>query len=119
MDRGPLLWLIALGLALYGVWTALYVPALFIGESSALLLLGLLAQAVFALVAAAGVARGLAWAAVAIALFAAAVVFTQLVEGFVLQIAPYLRAVTIAVATVIGAIAVCALVGRSSAPRTA
>ncbi|MDX2168024.1 MAG: hypothetical protein SF182_13200 [Deltaproteobacteria bacterium] len=117
MERGPLLWLIALGLALYGAWTALYVPAMLVGESSPLLLLGLLAQAVFALAAAAGIARGFAWAAGAVLLFAAAVVFTQLVEGFVLQIAPYLRSVGIAVATVVGALAVCALVGRGGAVR--
>jgi hypothetical protein len=109
MDRGPLLWLIALGLALYGVWTALYVPAMFIGESSPLLLLGLLAQAVFALVAAAGVARNLGWAAVAVVLFAASIVFTQLVEGFALQIVPYLRAVIIAVCAIAGALALIAV----------
>jgi hypothetical protein len=109
MDRAAAFWIIALGLALYGVWTALYVPAMLIGASSPLLLLGFIAQAVFALVAAAGVARATSWAAVAVLLLAAAIVFTQLIEGFALQIVPYLRAVIIAVAAIIGALALIAV----------
>ncbi len=108
-----------MGLALYGVWTALYVPPMFIGESSPLLLVCLLCQAVFAIAAAAGVARGAGWAVLLVFLFAASVVATQLIEGFVLQIAPYMRAVVIAVATVVGAFFLATMLRGRGAARVA
>jgi len=115
MERPTVLVIIALGLALYGVWTALYVPAMLVGGPQPLLLIGFVAQAVLALAAAATVARRHAWATPLVLAFAAAVVVTQLVEGFALQIVPYLRAVFIAVATVVGAIALSAYLRRGGA----
>ncbi|MEO8603975.1 MAG: hypothetical protein ABI629_15475 [bacterium] len=114
MNRSAILLVLALGLAGYGVYTALFIPAMLIGQPVPLLLIGFLAQVVCALVAAAGLARDRAWAGLVVLLFAASVAATQVAEGFILQIVPYLRAVFIAAAAIVGALFVAAYVGRRS-----
>jgi len=112
MERHAVLLIIALGLAGYSVYTALFIPAMLIGEPVPLLLIGFLAQVVFGLVAAAGIARDQSWAIIAVLLFVAGVVFTQLVDGFILQIVPYLRAVFVSVIAIVGAFVLTAYLQR-------
>jgi hypothetical protein len=101
MDSAPARLPIAFALAAYGIWRALYVPAMLVGQPELLLLLGFLAQAVLGLVAAFGVARNQPWAPVVLVLLGVSVAVTQLVEGFVLGILPWLRAVFVAVLAIV------------------
>ena len=87
----PLL-LIAVALAGYGVYRALYLPAMLVAPPATLLFLGFLLQALFAMAGAAGVWWGARWAPLAIVLLGASIAGTALIEGFVLGIVAYLRA---------------------------
>jgi hypothetical protein len=105
MDRRSADLLIALALAAYGIWYALYVPAMLAGTPQPFLLIAFLAIAVLALVAAFGVARRQPWAAIALVLLGVTVAVTQLIEGFVLGILPWLRAVLVAVLALVTTVA--------------
>ena len=83
MERTASLKLIGLALGLYGCSVVLLVPGLVIAAAP-LLLAGVLAEAVAALVAAVGLWRGAAWAPVAVVTLGAAIVAMQLFEGPVL-----------------------------------
>lgn len=102
MPRSPLFPLVALVLAGYGIWTALYIPGLLIGPGIPLLLIAFTLQAIAALLAAVGLWRGQAWARMPTLLLGAAIAATQLVE-VLLGIVPYLRAVVIATGAIIAA----------------
>jgi hypothetical protein len=112
MDRSLVLRLIAAGLAAYGIYTALYIPAMLIGPPAPLLLGCFLLQVVTALVAAVGVWQRLAWAPLAVVLLGASIAATRLVEAFVLWIVPYLPALLIAAAILVGALLAAAYVRR-------
>jgi|SRR5579864_313964 len=96
MNRSVVLLLIAVALAVYGVYIASYVPGMLVGPSVPLLLIGLVLQAACALAAAFGVWRGARWTAGAVMLFGASVAGTWLLEAFVLGIVAYLHAVLVA-----------------------
>ena len=103
VNRSVALPLIALVLAGYGVWTALYVPGLLIGPVSLLLLICFIAQAVFAIVAAVGVWSDQRWASAPVILLGASIAATQVVE-ILLGIVPFLRAVLLAVLAIVAAL---------------
>jgi hypothetical protein len=103
VSRSAALPLIALVLAGYGVWTALYIPAMLIGPITPLLLIGFIAQTGCALIAAIGVWRDQPWAAAVILALGASIAATQLVE-ILLGIVPFLRAVLLAVSALVAAL---------------
>ena len=111
VDRSAALPLIAVILAAYGVYTALYVPGMMIGPPAPLLLICFIAQAVFAIAAAVGLWTRQSWAAVLVLLLGASIAATQLVE-IVLGIVPMLRAVFIAVLAIVGALLLAAYMNR-------
>jgi hypothetical protein len=96
MDRPTTRLLIAVALAVYGVYAASFLPALLVGSLLALLI-GFVLQAGCALAAALGVWRGGRWAAGAVVLLGICVAATWLFEGFILGIVAYLHASLVAV----------------------
>jgi drug/metabolite transporter (DMT)-like permease len=117
-DRSTALLLIALALAGYGVYTAAYLPAMLMSEPAPLLVIGFVLQAVCALAAAVGVWRRQSWAAgVVVLLLGLAIAATWLVEGFVLGIVPYLKALLVALLAIVVALVIAAYVNRGPGPR--
>jgi hypothetical protein len=113
VERSAALPLLALILAGYGVYTALYIPGMLVGPPTPLLLMCFIAQALFAVVAAVGMWTDQRWAAAPILLLGASIAATQLIE-ILLGIVPMLRAVLIAVLAILGAFGLAAYVrGRS------
>lgn len=112
MTRAGALRLIAIALAAYGVYTALYLPGMLVGPPTPLLLIGFIAQAVCALAAAVGVWSGRSWAAVIVVLLGISITATQLFE-VLLGIVPYLRAVLIAVLAIVGSVVLAGYVRRA------
>jgi hypothetical protein len=96
MNRSTTLLLIAVGLIVYGVYAASYVPGMLVGAPVPILLIGFVLQAVFALAAGVGVWRGERWAAGPVLLLGAGIAGTWLYEGFILGIVAYLRALLVA-----------------------
>lgn len=90
MNRSTALLIIAIALIGFGIYRALYVPAMLVGPATPLLLIGFVLQAVCAIAAGIGVWRGAAWAPLAIVLLGASAAATELLEGFVLQIIGWL-----------------------------
>ena len=84
--------LIAVALVGYGLYRALFIPAMLVGPQVPLLLLGFLLQVMFGIVAGVGVWRGARWAAVAVVLLGASIAATALIEGFILGIVANLSA---------------------------
>lgn len=115
MNRYAATGAIAIALAAYGVYYAFHIPPLLVGAIAPLLLIGFAAQAVAALVAAVGVWRGAAWAPAAAIALGAAVVFTELVEAFVLDIVAYGHAIVVSVVALLIAIAIAVYMNRSRA----
>ena len=98
MSRSTTLSVIAVGLAVYGVYTASYVPGMLAGPPvPVLLLVCFVVQAALALAAAFGVWRGQGWAAGVVVLLGVSIAATWLAEAFVFGIVAYLRALLIAV----------------------
>jgi hypothetical protein len=116
-DRSTALLLIALALAGYGVYTAAYLPAMLMSEPAPLLVIGFVLQAVCALAAAVGVWRRQSWAAAVVVLLGVAIAATWLVEGFVLGIVPYLKALLVALVAIVVALVIAAYVNRGRVPR--
>ena len=114
MNRSAALPLIALVLAGYGIWTALYIPAMLVGPPIPLLLICFILQAVAALAAAVGVWQGRGWAALPIIVLGAAIAATQLIE-VLLGILPYLRAIAVAVLAIVAALLLIGFIGRGDA----
>jgi hypothetical protein len=115
VNRSVALPLIALVLAAYGVWTALYIPAMLVGPITPLLLICFIAQALFAILAAIGVWSDRHWAAAAIIALGASIAATQLVE-ILLGIVPLLRAVLLAVLAIVAALLLVAYLKGSRTP---
>ena len=98
----------------YGLYRALYVPGLIVASDALLLVLFVL-QAVSGIVAGIDVARGAAWAPVAIVVLGVSVAATAFIEGFVLGIAPWLFALLRAVLAVVLALVAAAYVRNADA----
>jgi hypothetical protein len=113
VERRTALLLIAIALAAYGVYHAIYAVAMLPAPTSLLLLLGFALQAAIAIAAALGVWRERPWAATALLLLGATIAATALIEAFVLGILAWLVALLIAVAAVVIALVVGAFVKRS------
>ena len=116
-DRSTALLLIAVALAGYGVYIAGHVPAMLLGRTGPLLLIGFVLQAVCALAAAVGVWRGHSWAAGAVVLLGVITAATWLIEGFALGIVAYLHALLVAVLAIVVALVIAAYVNRRHRPQ--
>ena len=112
MSRDSILSLVALALAAYGVYTALYIPAMLVGPPMPLLLICFIAQVVCALAAALGIWGRRHFAGAAVLLLAAVITATQLTE-VLLGILPYLRAVLVSVLAIVAALVLAAYVNRA------
>jgi len=112
MNRETSLSLLALALGAYGVYTALYIPAMSVGPPMPLLVICFIAQVVCALAAALGIRGRRSWAGTALLLLAAAITATQLIE-VLLGILPYLRAVAVSVPAIVAALVFAAYVKRA------
>jgi len=113
VERHTSLLLIAIALAAYGVYHAIYAIAMLPGPASPLLLLAFALQAVLAMLAAVGVWRQQRWAAAALFLLGASIAATALVEAFVLGIIAWLYALLIAIAAIVITLLLGAYVNRS------
>lgn len=117
MNRSTALLLIALVLAVFGIYRALYVPGMLMGPPVPLLLVGFVLQAVLGIVAGVGVWRGATWAPLAIVLLGASVAATALFE-VILGIIAYLRALLDAAVAIIVTILLAAYVRQAGSSRT-
>jgi hypothetical protein len=115
VNRSAAMGVIALALAAYGIYVALYIPPLVTGGHSAFLLAAYVVQACAALVAAVGIWRGAGWAPAIVVLFGAAIAVTELGEAFLLQIVAWLPAVAVSVAALVITITVAIYASRSRA----
>ena len=113
MERHTGLLLIAIALAAYGSYHALYAIAMLPAPASPLLWVAFALQAVLAILAAVGVWRHQRWAAAALLLLGAAISATALVEAFVLGSIGWLYALLIAIAAILIAVLLGAYVNRS------
>jgi len=102
--------IVAVGLALYGIYTASYVPGLLIGTPAVLILIGFLAQTIAAPCAAVGVWRGSAWAPAVVVLLGVAVAVTELFEGPVLGLISLDHALGVGVVAILLTLVVAAYV---------
>ena len=119
VNRSTVLLLIAISLAGYGIYRALYLPGMLVGPPVPLLLVGFLLQAVLGVVAGVGVWRGAPWAPLAIVLLGASTAATALVEAFVLGVIAYLGALLEAVVAILASLLVAAYVrGQLGASRS-
>jgi len=98
----------------YGIYTALYIPAMLVGPPVPLLLIGFIAEAVFAIAAAVGMWTRQPWASVVVLLLGVSIAATQVFE-ILLGIVPYLRAVLIAVLAIVGALLLAQYINRPGA----
>ena len=115
MNRSTALLLIAVALAAFGIYRALYIPGMLIGPPEPLLLIGFFLQAVFGIVAGVAVWRGARWAWLVIILLGASIAATALFE-VVLGIIAYLRALLDAVVAIIVTFFIAAYVRRQATP---
>jgi hypothetical protein len=95
MNRGPIVTAIAIGLGLYGIYIASFVPGLLVGPPIPLMIVGFVAQAVAGVLGAVGVWMGATWAPIAIVVLGAAIAFTSLSEAFLLGIVSYDHALAV------------------------
>ena len=109
--------LIALALGGYGLYRALYVPAMLVGPPFPAGLVGFLLQAVFGILAGISVWRGARSAPILIVLLGASIAATALVEGL-FGIIPYLPALLEAVAAIVAALLIGSYVKRLGATAT-
>jgi len=114
VERHTVLRLIAIALAAYGVYHALYAIAILPGLASPLLFLAFALHAVLAILAAVGVWRRQRWAAAALLLLGASIAATAVIEAFVLGIIAWLYALLIAIGAIVIALLLGAYVNRSS-----
>jgi len=113
VERHTALLLLAIALAAYGVYHALYAIAMLPGLASPLLFFAFALQAALAILAAIGVWRQQRWAAAALLLLGASIAATALVEAFFLGIIGWLYALLIAIAAIVIALLLGAYVNRS------
>jgi hypothetical protein len=93
--------LIGIGLLLYGLYTASFIPGLLVGAPMPLILVGFLVQAVAAIAAGVGVFLASGWTPAAVIVLGMAIALTEIVEGFVLGLISYDRALAVGVAGVV------------------
>jgi hypothetical protein len=96
VDRTTLLRVIAIGFLLYGIYNALLLPAMLVAPATPILLIGTIAKATLACVAAFGVWTGKRWAPAVVVLTGVVIAVLWLLYGFVLGIVAYLYAVAMA-----------------------
>jgi hypothetical protein len=113
VERQTGLLLIAIALAAYGSYHALYAIAMPPALASPLLWVAFALQAVLAILAAVGVWRHQRWAAAALLLLGAVVAGRALVDGFVVGSIGWLYALLIAIAALVIALLLGAYVNRS------
>jgi len=113
VERSTALLMLAIALAAYGVYHALYAIAMLPVPASLLLLIGFALKAAFAILAAIGVWRDRPWAATALLLLGASIAVTALIEAFVLGMIGWLVALLIAIAAIVIALLLGAYVSRS------
>jgi len=111
MNRSTTLLVIAVGLAVYGLYSASYVPGLLVGTPVPILLVGVVLQAIFAFAAAFGVWRDRSWAAGVLVLLGVTIAATWLVEAFVFGLVAYLPALAVATLAVIVTLGIATYVG--------
>jgi hypothetical protein len=116
-NRSAAVLLIAVGLAVYGVYIAGYVPGLLVGRPMPLVLICFVLQAMLALVGAVGVWRGQRWAPGVVMLLGVVTAVTWLIDAFVLGIVAYLHALLVAVLAVVVAALLAMYVGRQRGSR--
>lgn len=117
MNRSTASLLIAITLAVFGVYRALHVPGMLIGPPVPLLLIGFLLQAVFGIVAGVGVWRRAPWAPLVIVLLGASIAATALIE-VALGVIAFLRALLDAGVALIVTILVAGYVRQADSSRT-
>lgn len=111
--------MITVALSGYGLYRALYVPAMLVGQPVPLLVIGFLLQAVFGILAGIGVWRGARWVPLVVVVLGASIAATALIEGFVFGIVAYLRVLLEAVAAIAIALLIAVYVKRGlGAPET-
>lgn len=113
MERHTGLLLIAIALAAYGVYHALYAIAMLPVPASPLMFIAFALRAALAILAAFGVWRQQRWAAATLLLLGASIAATALVEAFVLGIIGWLYALLIATAAIVIALLLGAYLNRS------
>jgi hypothetical protein len=111
VDRTLALLLIAIALAGFGIYRALYVPGMLVGPPVTMLLIGFVLQAVFGIAGGVGSWRRAHWAPLAIVLLGASIAATALIEIGLGIIAP-LRALLEAVSAIIVTFLMAAYVKR-------
>jgi len=117
VNRSTGLLLIAISLAVFGTYRALYLPGMLVGPVVPLLLIGFLLQAVFGIVAGVGVWRGAPWAPLVIVLLGVSIAATALIE-VALGVIAFLRALLDAGVALIVTIVVARYVRQADASRT-
>jgi hypothetical protein len=119
MNRSTALLLIALALAGFGIYRALYLPGMLVDPQVPLLVVVFFLQAVFGIAAGLGVWLRARWAPLAIGLLCASIVAAALI-GIALGVVAYLRALLEAVvAIVLAVLLIRSLAGPDGAPRDA
>jgi len=117
MSRDAVTTVVVVTLVAYGLYIGSYVPAMLVGSPPVSILIGFVVQTVAAILAAVGVWQMRAWAPVALIVLGAAIAFTEIIEGFVLGIVAYNRAVVVAVLGLVLTILAAAYVGRTRVGR--
>ncbi len=113
MSRHPFIAAIAVALAGYAIYVALYVPPLVVGGRVPVILGCFVVQACVALAAAVGVWRGSAWAPFMTVLLGISIATTQLVEALGLGIIAADRAIVIGAAALVVTVAAAMYVART------
>ena len=113
MDRRSVMTMMAIGLAVYGLYVASYVPPMLVGRPMPVILACFVGQAVVALLAALGVWRASAWAPPVVLLLGGLIVLTEIVEGFVLGLIPFDRALGVSFAGILVTFGIAVFVRRS------
>ncbi len=116
MDRDLVPRVIAVVLAGFCVYSALFVPSLLAGPVSPALLIGTIGKAALAGAAAVGVWTGRRWAGAAIVATGVTTAALWIVEGFVLGLVAYLYAVFVAVVAIVLALVAAAFVQHGHRP---
>lgn len=112
MNRPVLLKLIGVVFAIYGIYRALLLPALFVVPTAPALLACLLIETVAAFVAAVGLWLDRRWAAVATIVLGAAIAATGLIESAFFGIIALDRAILVGAAAILVALLIAALAMR-------
>jgi ABC-type Fe3+/spermidine/putrescine transport system ATPase subunit len=101
MNRSPVVLIVAVGLVIYGIYAASFIPPLLVGTPAPLLLAGFLVQACAAFLAAFGVWGGAKWAPGAVVLLGVVIAVTELAEAFVLGVIAYDHALIVGLLSIL------------------